>query len=59
MQEQKQTSVDTIQDDINNQIQQNQRKIDAIKQSNPDTKLSDKQLIDLYDNFNNSGFVIF
>ena len=46
MQEQKQTSVDTIQDDINNQIQQNQRKIDAIKQSNPDTKLSDKQLID-------------
>lgn len=59
IQEQKQTSVDTIQDDINNQIQQNQRKIDAIKQSNPDTKLSDKQLIDLYDNFNNSGFVIF
>lgn len=58
MQPQQQNTLDKLQDDINNQIQSNQDRLNKIKEQNPDTKLSDKQLLDLYDNFNGNGFII-
>ena len=44
---------------INQEIKNNQKVLDQIKQSNKNTKLSDQQLLDMYNTMTGNGFVIF
>ena len=44
---------------INQEIKNNQKVLDQIKQSNKSTKLSDQQLLDMYNTMTGNGFVIF
>lgn len=48
-----------ISDAINKQIKDNQEVLQKIKSSNKNTKLSDQELLDMYSEFDNGGFVIF
>lgn len=50
---------EVISEAINKQIKDNQEVLKKIKSNNKDTKLSDQELLDLYSEFNDGGFVIF
>jgi hypothetical protein len=47
-----------ISDAIQNEINSTQNILQKLKSANPNTRLSDKQLKDMYDDFNGDGFII-
>ena len=50
---------EVISEAINKQIKSNQEILQKIKKDNQNTKLSDQELLDMYSEFDNGGFVIF
>lgn len=44
---------------INKQIQQSKDVINNIRENNKDTKLTDQEILNLYNNFGNDGFLLF
>lgn len=55
----KENNVNNLDKTISSEVQSNEEKIKAIKEKNKDTKLNDNELLDLYNNFNSNGFLIF
>ena len=55
-------ATESMEQNISKEIQQevlnNQKVIKQIKESNPHTKLSNQEILDMYDSFNNDGFFI-
>ena len=55
-------ATESVEQNISKEIQQeilnNQKVIKQIKESNPHTKLSNQEILDMYDSFNNDGFFI-
>lgn len=50
---------DAINQDIEKELANNQAFIHKVRKENPNTKLTDQQLREMYEDFNNDGFVIF
>ena len=48
-----------ISDAIQREIKGTQNILQQIKEKNPNTKLSEQQLRDMYDEFSNDGLIIF
>lgn len=47
-----------IEQEINNQVNLEREAINKIKQANPNSKLTNSEIKELYDDFNSSGFII-
>lgn len=50
---------DAINQDIEKELANNQAFIHKVRKENPNTKLTDQQLKEMYEDFNNGGFIIF
>ena len=48
-----------IENTINKEIENSQNVIENIKKSNPNTKLKDQELLDMYNSFGDDGFILF
>ena len=57
--EQEETGVnDQIDLEIQGELYKQNKLVQDIRKSNPNTKLTDKQILDLYEDFNDDGFII-